>query len=159
MACSFSDHLSVSVDLLRSILWLDSTGLKTSCYNDTLKTRILDYHVFSSSFTLLQMQRYCIRFAFEGGVKEYQYCSRSPFTLLISQVVYYIFAHWAINIDKLHPQQVVAISLKNFSENAYLHKQITKSWTLMNFTILSMHSTISFTFIQHSYAMPLTIYI
>ena len=49
----------------------DSTGFEdSSCYDDTLKTRI--WIIIFFSITLLQMQCYCIRFAFEGGgVKEY----------------------------------------------------------------------------------------
>jgi hypothetical protein len=44
--------------------------LKTLHAMTTLKMRILDYHFFCT-FAFLQMQCYCIRFAFEGGVKEY----------------------------------------------------------------------------------------
>jgi hypothetical protein len=40
--------------------------LKTLHAMMTLKMRILDYHFFCS-FAFLQMQCYCIRFAFEGG--------------------------------------------------------------------------------------------
>jgi hypothetical protein len=48
-------------------LWLDSTGFEdSSCYDD-IQERNLDYHFFCS-FAFLQMQCYCIRFAFEGGV-------------------------------------------------------------------------------------------
>ena len=46
----------------------DSTGFEdSSCYDDTLKTRI--WIIIFFSITLLQMQCYCIRFAFEGVLR------------------------------------------------------------------------------------------
>jgi hypothetical protein len=47
-------------------LWPDSTGFEdSSCYDDTQDAN-LDY-LFFFSFAFLQMQCYCIRFAFEEG--------------------------------------------------------------------------------------------
>ena len=73
MTCSTSDRLSVSVGLLWSIVWLDSTGFEdSSCYDDTLKTRILDY-LFYFLLVLSFFKSSAIAYALHsrGGVKEY----------------------------------------------------------------------------------------
>jgi hypothetical protein len=65
--CRSTSTLSACVDLFFDRLWLDSTGFEdSSCYDDTQDA---DFGLSFSfvSFAFLQMQCYCIRFAFEGG--------------------------------------------------------------------------------------------
>jgi hypothetical protein len=75
--CSTSGRLLVCVDLFFNRLWHDSTSfVDSSCYDNTLKMRILDYIflvLFCLSSNAMLLHTLCIC----GGVKEYKYWSRS----------------------------------------------------------------------------------